>query len=323
MPQVRVSVKTADAIRRGLTECGEYAVVIEDWTGWTDAEREHLANLVGYDGGRVVYTGAPTVEGLHERVREDVERAARDRAEAEERQAQQERETREREARVAEAIRSGDLSDVQIDRYVEPRMTGDEMLCPTCGKVLKLARWAPRPKIATDELRLAVEEWSAKRGPFPGGGDTGHVEKCAADKHYTDTMSEWMGQYVVPTLDETDVARYRAGTIPEEELGELALSALDLGYELLSDVEGGPPDSYRARKTYPRKVWDALRYLSDRLERRGLTPELTAYLNYYDGGDYYRWSVVAQAVLDDVQLFEWELHVPTSPADDAKYETGD
>jgi hypothetical protein len=319
MPQVRVSVKTADAIRRGLTECGEREVTIESWDGWTDEERAHLANLIGYDGGRVVYTGAPTVEGLHERIREDVERAAKDRAEAEERQARLEQGTREREARVAEAFRSGDFTGVQIDQWVEPRMTGDEMLCPTCNKALKLSRWVPRPNIATDELRLAIEEWASKRGPFPGGNDTSHVERCAENARHQARMAIWLEQHVVAGLDQTDEARYRAGTIPEEELEALALRALDLGYGLLCEVEEGPPDSYRASSTYPRKVWEALKYLEGKTKEHGLVANFDVYFNMYERGDYHRWSVVVKAgscLYEDVQLFEWELHVPTSPADD-------
>jgi hypothetical protein len=108
--QVRVSVKLADAIRRGLTECGEREIVIEGWEGWTEEERNHLAALVGYDGGRVVYTGDATVAGLHERIREDVERAAKE-TEAAKRAAE------EREAR----IRKDELAMVDaFDQDVPP-----------------------------------------------------------------------------------------------------------------------------------------------------------------------------------------------------------
>ena len=77
--QVSIYVTQASAVRAGLVEFGESSVEIVSWEGWTDAEREVLAQLVGGTSQSVYRAGesssvdrhgtaidvpAPTVEAL-------------------------------------------------------------------------------------------------------------------------------------------------------------------------------------------------------------------------------------------------------------------
>jgi hypothetical protein len=183
--------------------------------------------------------------------------------------------------------------------------------CPSCGRLFDAIKYVPRSSVVTDELRGAIESWSARVGVR--FADPDHVEKCKRAQREAGVRAEWMKAWVVPYLDTTDKARYKEGTVPTEEIEEMAFVVIDFGYDLLSKVNPDAPKHYYSKNKYPRQVWSAINYAKAQAAKVDLNLEVDVFLNAYD--DHSRWSIclkVTPCDASDVQLFEWELYVPTN-----------